>query len=94
MKIASFKRVITPEIGAYLAGYGYYDKSNSIADDLYMTGLCVDDGERKALILKESMPVSSASGLSATHFAGWRFNACSPTSHPHSGQRQCTSSTR
>lgn len=51
MKIASFKRVITPEIGAYLAGYGYYDKSNSIADDLYMTGLCVDDGERKALII-------------------------------------------
>ena len=51
MKIAFFKSKITPEIGAFLAGYCFDDKSNSIADDLFMDGLCVDDGERKVLII-------------------------------------------
>ena len=51
MKIAWFKRVITPEIGAYLAGYSLNDKSVAKLDELYMTGLCADDGERKVLIV-------------------------------------------
>ncbi|MBR2910409.1 MAG: hypothetical protein IKC05_02245 [Lentisphaeria bacterium] len=51
MKIAWFKKVISPEIGAYLAGYSLNDKSVAKRDDLYMTGLCADDGERKVLII-------------------------------------------
>jgi len=51
MKIAWFKKVISPEIGAYIAGYGLKDKSVAKLDDLYMTGLCADDGERKVLIV-------------------------------------------
>lgn len=51
MKIAWFKKNISPEIGAYLAGYGLYDKSVAKADDLFATGLCVDDGERKVLLI-------------------------------------------
>lgn len=51
MKIADFKRIITPPIGCKLAGYDLNDVSNSIADDLYMTGLCVDDDKRKVLII-------------------------------------------
>ena len=51
MKIAWFKRVITPEIGAFLAGYGLHDKSVQKRDDLYMTGLCVDDGENKVCLI-------------------------------------------
>lgn len=51
MKIAWFKKVISPEIGAYLAGYGLNDKSVAKRDDLYMTGLCADDGDRKVLIV-------------------------------------------
>ena len=51
MKIADFKRIITPQIGCKLAGYDLNDVSNSIADDLYMTGLCVDDEKRKVLII-------------------------------------------
>ena len=51
MKIAWFKKVISPEIGAYLAGYSVFDKSVAKRDDLYMTGLCADDGERKVLII-------------------------------------------
>ena len=51
MKIAWFKKVISPEIGAYMAGYSLVDKSVAKLDDLYMTGLCADDGERKVLIV-------------------------------------------
>ena len=51
MKIAWFKKVITPEIGAYLAGYNTHSKSIAKLDDLYATGLCVDDGTRKVLLI-------------------------------------------
>ena len=51
MKIAFFKEKITPEIGAYLAGYGLNDKSVAILDDLYACGLYMDDGNKKALII-------------------------------------------
>ena len=51
MKIAFFKKNITPEIGAYLAGYSLEDKSLAKRDDLFFTGLCADDGERKVLII-------------------------------------------
>ena len=51
MKIACFEKVISPEIGAYMAGYGLDDKSVAKLDDLCMTGLCADDGERKVLLV-------------------------------------------
>ncbi len=51
MKISWFKRVISPEVGAYLAGYSIYDRSVSKLDDLYMTGLCMADGESRALLV-------------------------------------------
>ncbi|MBR7105211.1 MAG: hypothetical protein IKC65_09710 [Lentisphaeria bacterium] len=51
MKIAWFKNIISPEIGAYLAGYSLVDKSVAKRDDLYMTGLCVDDGKSKVLLI-------------------------------------------
>jgi len=51
MKISWFKKVISPEIGAFLAGYGLLDKSVAKLDDLYADGLCVTDGERKVLLI-------------------------------------------
>ena len=51
MKIAWFKRVISPEVGCYLSGYSTNDISVAKTDDLYMTGFCADDGERKILII-------------------------------------------
>ena len=51
MKIAWFKKNISPEVGAYLAGYSLNDKSVMKLDDLYADGLCLDDGERKVLII-------------------------------------------
>lgn len=51
MKIAWFKKDISPEIGCLIAGYGYSDFAVARLDDLYMTGLCCDDGEHKILLI-------------------------------------------
>ncbi|MBE6930289.1 MAG: hypothetical protein E7463_08420 [Ruminococcaceae bacterium] len=51
MKIADFKRDITPALPCLVAGYGFTDKAQKIRDNLYMTGLCCDDGENKVLII-------------------------------------------
>ena len=52
LRIASFARVISPEtVGSRLAGYGTKIFSESKLDDLYMTGLCVDDGKSKILLI-------------------------------------------
>ena len=39
MRIASFKRIISPEIGTDIAGYGRGDHTVAKLDDLYMSGL-------------------------------------------------------
>ena len=51
MKIAWFHKNISPEIGAKLAGYGLNDVSTNKLDDLCMSGLCMDDGSHKALLV-------------------------------------------
>ena len=51
MRIAWFKRIISPEIGARLSGYQMEDFSLSKLDDLYMTGMLADDGERRVLLI-------------------------------------------
>ena len=51
MKVASFKKVITCQIGDDLGGYGNGITSVAIHDDLYLRGLCLDDGEKRVLML-------------------------------------------
>ncbi len=51
MKIAYFRREISPEVGCYIAGYGTNDIAEVKTDDLFMTGLVADDGESKVLIV-------------------------------------------
>ena len=51
MKISWFKEVITPEVGTLIAGYAFNDVSVKKLDDLYVTGLCLDDGRSKALLV-------------------------------------------
>ena len=51
MKIATISAVVTPEAGTLLAGYGSKDVSVAVRDDLMVRGLCLDDGEKKALLL-------------------------------------------
>ncbi|MBR2364839.1 MAG: hypothetical protein IKA79_06525 [Lentisphaeria bacterium] len=51
MQIAFFKRNITPQIPCLVAGYSYSDVARKVRDDLFMTGLCCDDGKNKILII-------------------------------------------
>ena len=51
MKIAWFKKNISPEVGAFLAGYGLDYRSKEKLDDLYASGLCMDDGQEKVLLI-------------------------------------------
>lgn len=51
MKLASFSEIITPEVGITLAGYGPDQASVAIHDDLTLQGVCLDDGEKKVLLL-------------------------------------------
>lgn len=51
MKIAWFKKNISPEIGAFIAGYSLNDKSVAKLDDLYACGMCADDGTNKILLI-------------------------------------------
>lgn len=51
MKIAWFKKNISPEIGAFLAGYGLDFKSEAKLDDLFAAGLCMNDGKEKVLLI-------------------------------------------
>ena len=51
MKIAWFKRAVSPEVGCFLSGYSANDVSVAKTDDLFVTGFCADDGERKILIV-------------------------------------------
>jgi len=51
MKIAWFKTAISPEIGCLISGYGWDFYSVKRSDDIYMTGLCCDDGNNKVLVI-------------------------------------------
>ncbi len=51
MKVSSFQKIITPELGVKLGGYGPDDISVAIHDDLMLSGICLDDGFRKVLLI-------------------------------------------
>ena len=62
MKIAFSKRVISPEIGTPVAGYGPHDVTVCKRDDIYLTALGLDDGVNRALIVGYDLL-----GISAHH---------------------------
>ena len=51
VKAAWFETVISPEVGALLAGYGDNDVSEGKYDDLLATGLCIDDGSNRVMLV-------------------------------------------
>ena len=51
MKFATFDRIISPEVGACIAGYWFDQRSVCKADDLHAVGLLADDGTRRILIV-------------------------------------------
>ena len=46
-----FETVISPEVGTLLAGYGDNDVSEGKYDDLLATGLCIDDGSNRVMLV-------------------------------------------
>jgi len=51
MKISHLERIISPEVGTKVAGYGLDDVSVTKLDDLYLSALAMDDGQKKIVIL-------------------------------------------
>ena len=51
VRIASFKEVISPEVGAKICGYDADQVSVEKHDDLWALGLAIDDGRSKALLV-------------------------------------------
>jgi hypothetical protein len=51
MKIKGVKKIITPQLPVYLAGYGNNILAETIHDDLYVTGLVFDDGKDMSILL-------------------------------------------
>ena len=51
MKIAWAERMISPEVGTYIAGYGPRDESVARRDDLFLSVLGMDDGRRKVILM-------------------------------------------
>ena len=48
MKIAYSEKIIPTEIGVTIAGYAPYDTTVEKFDELYMTMLVMDDGNKKS----------------------------------------------
>ena len=51
VKAAWFQKEITPEIGTLIAGYEEHDVSIGKYDDLLATGLCLDDGSNRVMLV-------------------------------------------
>jgi len=51
VKAAWFRADITCKVGTLLSGYGQHDVSVEKLDDLEACGLCIDDGERKSVLV-------------------------------------------
>jgi len=51
MKIATIRKQITPPPGTLLAGYGKDVVSDGVHDDLYISGISLDDGKNRAALL-------------------------------------------
>ena len=51
MKIAFTTKIISPEVGVRVAGYGPDDFTVAKHDDLYLSVLALNDGEKTCLLL-------------------------------------------
>jgi len=51
LRIKPVRQKITPPVGTHLAGYGVNIISDGIHDDLFISGLSLDDGKTRAILL-------------------------------------------
>ena len=91
MKISWFKKAVSPEIGDLIAGYGFEDHAETKRDDLFVVGLCCDDGENKLLIVScdlvglDSPFIQKVRGLCAGILGIEESRVLLSCTHNHSG---------
>ena len=95
VRIASFRRDITPALGAEICGYAAGQRSVELHDPLFACGLCIDDGAGRILIVALDLL-----GLDGFVVRDWRAKLAkelgvAPSSvlltctHTHSGPESC-----
>ena len=91
MKIAYSEKIIPTEIGVTVAGYGPYDTTVEKLDELYMTMLVMDDGNKKIILISYDLLGIDANWLNdirsgvAAVFGGSPADCMVSCSHTHTG---------
>ena len=91
MKIATFSRNITPPPGTPIAGYGLNDVTVLKHDELTLQGLCMDDGEKKVLLISYDLigmdqeVVSRIRSGCAERIGGTQADVMLSCTHTHGG---------
>ena len=91
MKIAFTERVISPEVGTAIAGYGPYDNTVAKRDDLFLSVLGMDDGRRKVILMSfdligiDAEWISSMRKKVAALLGGAESDCILSCTHTHTG---------
>ena len=91
MKIAYSEKIIPTEIGVTIAGYAPYDTTVEKLDELYMTMLVMDDGNKKIILISYDLLGIDANWLNdirsgvAAVFGGSPADCMISCSHTHTG---------
>lgn len=91
MKISYGEKIISPEIGVKVAGYGVNDVSAAKLDDLYLSALALDDGRKKIVIISYDLLgideawIKDIRAGAAAVFGGNESDCIISCTHTHSG---------
>ena len=91
MKIGYTEKIISPEVGTKVAGYGLNDVSQAKRDDLYLSALALDDGRKKIVILSYDLLgmdeawIRKIRAAAAEVFGGNEADCILSCTHTHSG---------
>ena len=91
VKAAWFRKDISCDIGATLAGYGNNDVSVGKIDDLELNGLCIDDGRDKVIIMSldllglDSGTIRKIRSVAASALGIKEANVLVSCTHTHGG---------
>ena len=91
MKISYGESIISPEIGTPVAGYGLHDVSTSKLDDLYLSALALNDGQKKIVIISydllgiDEIWIKEIRADISAVFGGRESDCIISCTHTHSG---------
>lgn len=97
MKISYAEKVISPKVGTKVAGYGIDDVSVAKLDDLYLSALALDNGQKKIVIISYDLLgldekwIKAVRAEAAAVFGGEESDCILSCTHTHSGPNTRTS---